>query len=85
MSETQTTEDLLKLLKTKIDVLKITNDETSEILGQRNVVDMERQKKTLSDQLQELHTLKVQIQEVKLGEGRTAEEVRQWTGGARDS
>ena len=44
---------------------------------------MERQRKTLNDKLQEVHGLKLRIQEKKLVEDISQEDVRSWTEGIK--
>jgi hypothetical protein len=79
MTDTQTVADLEKHLKTKADLLKFTNEETSEILKRAKPSELERQRKTLNDKLQGVHDLKLRIQEKKLGDSAAAEDVRAWT------
>ena len=79
MADTQALDDLEKLLKTKGDLLRFINGETREIIAKAKISDLERQRKTLEDKLQEVHELKLRIQEKKLGEGVSQEDVRSWT------
>ncbi|XP_028404021.1 uncharacterized protein LOC114526636 [Dendronephthya gigantea] len=85
MTETQPSEDLVKQLKTKADLLRLTNEETREIITKAKTNELERQRKTLNDKLQEVHDLKLRIQEIKLGEGITPDEVRAWTEGIKSN
>ena len=79
MTDTQTLDDLGKLLKTKADLLRFVNEETREIIAKAKINELERQRKTLEDKLQEVYELKLRIQEKKLGEGVSQEDVRSWT------
>ena len=79
MTNTQSVDELVKVLKTKAELLRLTNKETKEIISKVKTSELERQRKTLYDKLQEVHEIKVRIQEAKLGEGLTAEDVRTWT------
>ena len=63
MADTQSSEDLIKLLQTKADLLRLANGETKEIITKAKTSELERQRKTLDDKLQEVHGLKLQIQE----------------------
>ena len=79
MADAQTLDDLEKLLKTKGDLLRFINGETREIIAKAKISDLERQRKTLEHKLQEVQELKLRIQEKKLGEGVSQEDVRSWT------
>ena len=81
MADTQSSEDLVKLLKTKTDLLRLVNEDTKAIITKAKISELERrrQRKTLDDKLQEVHDFKLRIQETKLGEGVKPEEVRAWT------
>ena len=69
MADTQSSEDLIKLLKTKADLLRLVNGETKEIITKAKTSELERQRKTLDDKFQEVHGLKLRIQEKKTGRG----------------
>ena len=81
MTNTQSVDELVKVLKTKAELLRLTNEETKEIISKAKISEIERQRKTLYDidKFQEVHEIKVRIQEGKLGEGINAEDVRTWT------
>jgi hypothetical protein len=79
MVDTQSSEDLVKLLKTKTDLLRLVNEDTKALITKAKISELERQRKTLDDKLQEVHDFKLRIQETKLGEGVKPEEVRAWT------
>ena len=79
MTHTQSVDELVKVLKTKAELLRLINEETKEIISKAKINELERQRKTLYDKLQEVHEIKVRIQEGKLGEGVNAEDVRTWT------
>ena len=68
MTHTQSVDELVKVLK-----LRLTNEETKEIISKAKISELEKQRKTLYDKLQEVHEIKVLIQEGKLGEGVNAE------------
>ena len=69
MADTHASEDLVKLLKTKADLLWLINGETKEIVKKAKISELERQRKTLYDKLQEVHELQLRIQKKKLVEG----------------
>ncbi|CAB4004245.1 Hypothetical predicted protein [Paramuricea clavata] len=69
MADTQSSEYLVKLLKTKTDLLRLINEDTNGIITNAKISELQRQRKTLDDKLQELHDFKLRIQEAKLGEG----------------
>ena len=81
MTNTQSVDELVKVLKTKAELLRLTNEETKGIISKAKISELERQRKTLYDidKFQEVHEIKVRIQEGKLGEGINAEDVRTWT------
>jgi hypothetical protein len=60
-------------------VAPLINEDTKAIITKAKISEIERQRKTLDDKLQEVHDLKLCIQEAKLGEGVKPEEVRAWT------
>jgi hypothetical protein len=76
MADTQSSEDLVKLLKTKTDLLRLINEDTNGIITKAKISELERQRKTLDDKLQEVHDFKLRIQEAKQGEGVKPEDVR---------
>ena len=55
MADTQSSEDLVKLLKTKTDLLRLINEDTKAIITKAIISELERQRKTLDDKLQEVH------------------------------
>ncbi len=73
---TQSSADLEKILKTKADLLRLTNEDTKDIIAEAKTRELERQRKTLDSKLQEVHDLKLHIQEKKLEEGIKPEIVR---------
>ena len=73
---TQSSADLEKILKTKADLLRLTNEDTKDIIAEAKTRELERQRKTLDSKLQEVHDLKLHIQEKKLEEGIKPEDVR---------
>ena len=83
MADTQSSEDLIKLLKTKTDLLRLVKREIKEIITKAKTSELKRQRKTLDDKLQEVHGLKLRIQEKKLVEGISQEDVRSWTEGIK--
>ena len=83
IADTQSSEALIKLLKTKADLLRLVNGETKEIITKAKTSELERQRKTLDDKLQEVHGLKLRIQEKKLVEGISQKDVRSWTEGIK--
>ena len=71
-------EELVKTLETKIQLLKLTRDDTAGVLAKRKLSALERQHKTLQFLLDEVHDVKLRVQEKKLAET-SAEEVKTWT------
>ena len=71
-------EELVKTLETKIQLLKLTRDDTLGVLAKGKLSALERQHKTLQSLLDEVHDVKLRVQEKKLAET-SAEEVKTWT------
>ena len=67
-------EELVKTLETKIQLLKLTRDDTPGVLAKGKLSALERQHKTLQSLLDEVHDVKLRVQEKKLAET-SAEEV----------
>ena len=74
-------EKLNKATEIKIQLLKITNEATVKILESRRFAAIERQRKTLETKLklEEVHELKVKMQELKLEKGEELDEIREWS------
>ena len=72
-------EKLNKATEIKIQLLKITNEATVKILESRRFAAIERQRKTLQTKLEEVHALKVKMQELKLEKGEELDEIREWS------
>ena len=72
-------EKLNKATEIKIQLLKITNEATVKILESRSFAAIERQRKTLETKLEEVHALKVKMQELKLEKGEELDEIREWS------
>ena len=72
-------EKLNKATEIKIQLLKITNEATVKILESRSLAAIERQRKTLETKLEEVHALKVKMQELKLEKGEELDEIREWS------
>ena len=71
-------EELVKTLETKIQLLKLTRDDTPGVLAKGKLSALECQQKTLQSILDEVHDVKLCVQEKKLAET-SAEEVKTWT------
>ena len=71
-------EELVKTLETKIQLLKLTRDDTPGVLAKGKLSALERQQKTLQSILDAVHDVKLRVQEKKLAETST-EEVKTWT------
>ncbi|CAB4011681.1 Hypothetical predicted protein, partial [Paramuricea clavata] len=65
--------------RTQRVVIDDVTSNTNGIITKAKISELERQRKTLDDKLQEVHDLKLRIQEAKLREGVKPEEVRAWT------
>ena len=70
---------LSKAIDTKIQLLKFTNEATTNVLEKGSFTTVERQRKTLEGKIEEVHALKVEIQELKLENGEDLEGIREWS------
>ena len=59
----QSVDELKKVLKTKAELLRLTNEERKEIISKAKISELERQRKTLYKLPQEIHEIKVCIQD----------------------
>ena len=74
-----TLEQMEKVLKTKLGLLCLTNESTVSTLSNGKLTAIERQRKTLREKVDEVHEIKVTIQEKKLEQEVEYDVVRQWT------
>ena len=72
-------EELIKAIERKFELLQFTHEDTPKTIEKGNLSGMERQKKTLESKVEEIHGLKVKIQELKFEQGEQAEDVRKWS------
>lgn len=72
-------EDLIKLMETKTEMLRFTHDETPRLLEEKHLSSMERQRKTLETKVEEVHDIKVRMQELKIQQGEKGDEIRDWS------
>ncbi|CAB3998349.1 Hypothetical predicted protein [Paramuricea clavata] len=61
-----TYEGKLKSMETKIKLLKLTDEETQRTIEKGHVPSLERQQRVLKTKLEEVYSLKVEIQELKI-------------------
>ena len=61
---------------TKLAMLEFTDKETESVIAKGHLLSLERQRKILEKKLEELHNLKVEVQEAKLENGKEAEAVK---------
>ena len=70
---------LSKAIGTKIQLLKFTNEATTNVVEKRSFTTVEKQRKTLESEIEEVHALKVEIQELKLENGEDLEGILEWS------
>jgi len=75
----ETLEQLEKALKTKLGLLRLTNESTAITLSNGKLTALQRQQKTLREKVDEVHVIKVAIQKKKLEQEVEYDVVRQWT------
>lgn len=64
-----TYEGQLKSIETKLALLQFTDEETANIIEKAQLSSLERQRKIVEKKVDEVHNLKVDIQEAKLQRG----------------
>ena len=72
-------EGQLKSIKTKLALLQFTDEETANIIEKAQLSSLERQRKIVEKKVDEVHNLKVEIQEAKL-RGEKTDDIKKWTG-----
>ena len=60
--------NLSKAIDAKVQLLNFTKEATVNIARERDITAVERQRKTLENKIEEVHRLKVEIQELNLKE-----------------
>ena len=71
-------EDLLKKVEGKLRMLKFTSDGTASVL-ERKQNQIKRHAEVLESLIEEVHKLKVDVQQEKIGKGGEPSEVRKWS------
>ena len=74
-----TYEDKIKAVGTKLAMLEFTDNKTESVIAKGHLLSLERQCKILEKKLEEVHNLKVEIQEAKLERGEKVEDVKAWS------
>ena len=74
-----TYEDKIKAVGTKLAMLEFTGKETESVIAKGHLLSLERQPKILEKRLEEVHNLKVEIQDAKLERSEKAEYVKAWS------
>ena len=72
-------EDLYKSIEAKLQLLTFTNGQTSDPVKKENFASVERLKTTLAKKVDEVHDLKVRVQELRFEEGDDGEEILKWS------
>ena len=75
-----TYEGQLKSIETKLALLQFTDEETANIIEKAQLSSLERQRKIVERKVDEVHNLKVEIQEAKLQRGEKTGDIKEWTG-----
>lgn len=65
-----TYEGQLKSIETKLALLQFTDEETANIIEKAQLSSLERQRKIVEKKVDEVHNLKVEIQEAKIQRGK---------------
>ena len=72
-------EGLYKSIEAKLQLLTFTNGQTSDAVKKENFASVERLKTTLAKKVDEVHDLKVRVQELRFEEGDDGEEILKWS------
>lgn len=72
--------DSLKEINAKLELLRVTHEGTKRVVDKKNITAIERQKKTIARTVEEIHELKVKVQEQKILKKEKGEEIEEWTG-----
>ena len=76
-----TYEGQLKSIKTKLALLQFADEETANIIEKTQLSSLERQRKIVEKKVDEVHNLKVEIQEAKLQRGeKKTDGIKEWIG-----
>ena len=70
-----TIQELLKVIENKRKLLRMTEKHIEMAIEHLQVCEMERQKKLFEQQIEEVHSCKMKVQEQKVAEGEEHEEV----------
>ena len=79
MSTTNKVEELLKQIDGKLRMLKFTEEDTPRVLKDHKVKAMERHTRVFEELIEQTHKLKIEVQQIRIEKGDTAEEVREWS------
>ncbi|KAK3725254.1 hypothetical protein QZH41_001286 [Actinostola sp. cb2023] len=74
-----TMEELEKSLTAKIELLKFTHEGVPKQIEKDNIKTIERLLKTIQSKIEEIHYLKVRIQELKFQQGNDVDAIRTWS------
>ncbi|CAB4002739.1 Hypothetical predicted protein, partial [Paramuricea clavata] len=77
-------ENLSKNIETKLRLIKFTQEQAEKSVETNNVLAMERQIKTLTMKVGEVHDIKVKIQELKIEKGENIEDIQTWNAALED-
>ncbi|CAB4044395.1 Hypothetical predicted protein, partial [Paramuricea clavata] len=77
-------ENLSKNIETKLRFIKFTQEQAVKSVETNNVLAMERQIKTLTTKVGEVHDIKVKIQELKIEKGENIEDLQTWDAALED-
>lgn len=66
-------------------LLKFTLEQGATDIQKRNITAMERQRKTLTNKVEEVHDIKVRVQELRIEKGDSLDEIQEWNAKLEDS
>lgn len=71
----KTVEQLTKAIDAKLQLLKLTQGQTTSAIEKKNITSVERLRNTLKKKVEEVHDLKTTVQEMMFEAGKKEEEI----------
>jgi len=75
----KTVEQLTKAIDAKLQLLKLTQDQTTSAIEEKNITSVERLWNTLKKKVEEVHDFKTTVQEMMFEAGSKEEEILKWS------
>ena len=75
----KTAEQLTKAIDAKLQLLELTQDQTTSAIEKKNITSVERLRNTLKKKVEEVHDFKTTVQEMMFEAGKKEEEILKWS------